>query len=99
MEEIVIEAGRADRQYFRDLWRYRELLVVLAWRDLVARYKQTIVGVAWALLRPLITMVLFTLLFHKLAKLDSVGAPYPLLVFAGTLAWQFFSSALAESGT
>jgi lipopolysaccharide transport system permease protein len=98
-DEIVIEAGGANRQYFRDLWRYRELLLVLAWRDLAARYKQTAVGVAWALLRPLLTAAIFTFLFHNLAKLGSGDVPYPLFVFAGTLAWQFFSSALGEAGT
>lgn len=94
--EIVIEPGRADRQYWRDLWAYRELFVILAWRDVTVRYKQTLIGVAWAVLRPFLTMVVFTLVFGKLAKLPSEGtAPYALMVFAGMLPWYLFSSALA----
>ena len=95
---IVIEAGRVERQYWRDLWRYRELLYFLAWRDIIVRYKQTVVGVAWSLLRPLLTMVVFTIVFGRIARLPSEGVPYPLLVFAGMLPWQFFSTALTESG-
>ena len=95
---IVIEAGRAEKQYWRDLWRYRELLYFLAWRDILVRYKQTVVGVAWSLVRPLLTMVVFTVVFGKLAKLPSEGVPYPLLVMTGMLPWQFFSNALSESG-
>jgi lipopolysaccharide transport system permease protein len=95
---MVIEAGRAGQQYWRDLWRYRELLYFLAWRDILVRYKQTVVGVAWSLVRPLLTMVVFTIVFGKLAKLPSGGVPYPLLVMAGMLPWQFFSNALSESG-
>ena len=75
---LIIEAGRAERHYWRDLWRYRELFYFLAWRDLLVRYKQTVIGVAWALLRPLLTMLVFTLVFGSLAKLPSEGgAPYP----------------------
>jgi len=95
---IVIEAGRAERQYWRDLWRYRELLYFLAWRDILVRYKQTVVGVAWSLIRPLLTMVVFTIVFGKLAKMPASGVPYPLLVMAGLLPWQFFSTALSEAG-
>jgi lipopolysaccharide transport system permease protein len=95
---IVIEAGRSETQYWRDLWRYRELLYFLAWRDLLVRYKQTVVGVAWSLIRPLLTMVVFTLVFGKLAKLPSGGVPYPLLVMTGMLPWQFFATAISESG-
>ena len=94
----MIEAGRAGRHYWRDLWRYRELFYFLAWRDILVRYKQTVVGVAWSLLRPLITMVVFTVLFGRLAKLPSESIPYPLLVFAGMLPWQFFANSFAESG-
>jgi lipopolysaccharide transport system permease protein len=95
---LVIEPGIADRHYWGDLWRYRELFYVLAWRDIAVRYKQTIIGVAWALIRPLLTMVVFTIVFGKLAKLPTEGAaPYALMVFAGLLPWQFFSSALSES--
>jgi lipopolysaccharide transport system permease protein len=98
VDEIVLEAGRAERQYWRDLWQYRELLQVLAWRDVSVRYKQTLLGIAWAVLRPFLTMAVFTIVFGKLAGLPSVGsAPYALLVFAGTLAWTFFSSALNDS--
>lgn len=96
--KLVIEAGRAERHYWRDLWRYRELFYFLAWRDILVRYKQTVVGILWALVRPLLTMLVFTLVFGKLAKLPSDGAPYPILVFAAMLPWQFFSSAFTEAG-
>lgn len=96
--ELILEAGRAERHYWRDLWRYRELFQVLAWRDLSVRYKQTVIGVAWALIRPVLTMVVFTVVFSKVAKLPSEGnAPYALMVFAGMLPWQFFSTALSEA--
>jgi lipopolysaccharide transport system permease protein len=95
--ELVIEAGRTEAQYFRDLWRYRELFYFLAWRDILVRYKQTVVGVAWALIRPFLTMVVFTVVFGRLANLPSEGdAPYPILVFAAMLPWQFFANALSE---
>jgi len=94
--ELVIEAGRTERQYWKDLWRYRELFYFLAWRDILVRYKQTVIGLAWALIRPFLTMVVFTVVFGQLAKLPSEGAPYPILVFSGMLPWQFFASALAE---
>ncbi len=95
-QELIIEAGRTERQYWKDIWRYRELFYFLAWRDILVRYKQTIIGIAWALLRPFLTTLVFTLVFSKLAKLPSEGAPYPILVFAGMLPWQFFANALAE---
>lgn len=83
---LIIEPGRAGKNYWTDLWRYRELFLILAWRDIAVRYKQTIIGVAWAVLRPLLTMVVFTSIFSTLAKLPSDGtAPYALLVFAGML--------------
>ncbi|MBD2208355.1 ABC transporter permease [Calothrix sp. FACHB-156] len=94
--ELVIEAGRTEKQYWKDLWRYRELLYFLAWRDILVRYKQTFIGMAWALIRPFLTMVVFTVVFGNLAKLPSEGAPYPILVFAAMLPWQFFSNALGE---
>ena len=94
---LVLEPGRAERHYWRDLWRYRELFYFLAWRDLLVRYKQTVIGVVWALLRPFLTMVVFTVVFGKIAGLPSGGVPYPILVFAGMLPWQFFSNALSES--
>jgi lipopolysaccharide transport system permease protein len=97
-QTLIIEAGRAERHYWRDLWRYRELCFFLAWRDLLVRYKQTAIGLVWALLRPLLTMLVFTFVFSKLAKLPSNGIPYPILVFAALLPWQFFSNAFSEAG-
>jgi lipopolysaccharide transport system permease protein len=97
-DEITIEAGRAERHYWLDLWRYRELFQVLAWRDLSVRYKQTVIGVLWALIRPVLTMLVFTIIFGRIAKLPTDGnAPYALLVFAGILPWTFFSSGLSEA--
>jgi lipopolysaccharide transport system permease protein len=99
MSQLVIEAGRTERQYWRDLWRYRELFYFLAWRDLLVRYKQTVVGISWSLIRPLLTMAILTLVFGKLGKMPSGGVPYPLLVFCGMLPWQLFSAAMTESGS
>jgi len=95
---LTIEAGRSERHYWRDLWRYRELFFFLAWRDILVRYKQTVIGIVWALGRPLITMLVFTFVFSKLAKLPSEGVPYPILVFAALLPWQFFASAFSGAG-
>jgi lipopolysaccharide transport system permease protein len=95
-QELVIEAGRTEQQYWKDIWRYRELFYFLAWRDILVRYKQTAIGVAWALIRPFLTMVVFTVVFGQLAKLPSQGAPYPILVFSAMLPWQFFSNSLSE---
>ena len=95
-KELIIEAGRTESQYWKDLWRYRELFYFLAWRDILVRYKQTAIGIAWALIRPFLTMIVFTVVFGQLAKLPSQGVPYPILVFAGMLPWQFFSNALSE---
>src|SRR5262245_7456154 len=96
--ELIIEPGRAERRYWRDLWQYRELFQVLAWRDISVRYKQTVIGAAWALIRPFLTMVVFTVVFGKLAKLPSDGtAPYALMVFAGMLPWSFFAAAVADA--
>jgi lipopolysaccharide transport system permease protein len=97
MAELVIEAGRAERQYWQDLWHYRELFYFLSWRDLLVRYKQTVVGVSWSMIRPFLTMLVLTLVFGKLGKMPSGGVPYPLLVFCGMLPWQFFSTAMTES--
>jgi len=95
---IVLEAGRSERHYWLDLWRYRELFAVLAWRDLSVRYKQTVIGVLWALIRPVLTMVVLTVVFGRIAALPSDGTtPYALMVFAGMLPWTFFSSGLAEA--
>ena len=98
MQNLVIEAGRTERQYWRDPWKYRELFYFLAWRDLLVRYKQTVIGVAWSLIRPFLTMIVLTVVFGKFGKMPSGGVPYPILVFCGLLPWQFFSTALSESG-
>jgi lipopolysaccharide transport system permease protein len=98
VQELIIEAGRAERHYWRDLWRYRELFAFLAWRDLLVRYKQTAVGVAWSLIRPFLTMVVLTIVFGNFGRMPDGGVPYPILVFCGMLPWQFFSTALSESG-
>lgn len=93
----IIEAGRTERQYWQDIWRYRELFYFLAWRDILVRYKQTAIGILWALIRPFLTMVIFTVVFGKIANLPSEGgAPYPILVFSAMLPWQFFSNSLSE---
>lgn len=97
-EQLIIEAGRTERQYWRDLWHYRELFYFLSWRDLLVRYKQTVVGVTWSLIRPLLTMIVLTVVFGKLSKMPSGGVPYPLLVLCGMLPWTFFSTAMSESG-
>jgi lipopolysaccharide transport system permease protein len=98
MQELVIEAGRTERHYWRDLWRYRELFYFLAWRDILVRYKQTVLGIAWAVIRPFLTTVAFTAVFKGIAKLSAPGGlPYPLFVMAAVLPWQFFSSSLSES--
>jgi lipopolysaccharide transport system permease protein len=96
--ELVLELGRAEKHYWRDLIRYRELFYILAWRDIAVRYKQTVLGVAWALIRPFLTMLVFTVIFGRIAKLPSEGdAPYPLLVLAGMLPWTLFATALGEA--
>ena len=94
---LTIEAGRAEANYWRDLWSFRELLFFLAWRDVLVRYKQTVIGVSWSLIRPLITMIVFTIVFGKLAGLPSEGVPYPILVLAALLPWQFFANSLSDS--
>lgn len=94
---LVIEAGRSERQYWRDLWRFRELFGMLAWRDLLVRYKQTVFGVAWSVIRPVLTMFIFTFVFSRIAKLPAGGVPYPLLVYSGLLPWQFFATAFQDS--
>jgi len=95
-EEILIEPGLGFKNYWRDLWRYRELFYILAWRDVVVRYKQTVAGAAWALIQPFLSMFIMTVIFGKIAGLPSEGgAPYPIMVFAAMLPWQFFSNALS----
>jgi lipopolysaccharide transport system permease protein len=93
---LVIEAGKTEKQYWQDIWKYRELFYFLAWRDILVRYKQTFIGIAWALIRPFLTMVVFTVIFGNIAKLPSQGVPYPILVFSAMLPWQFFSNSLSE---
>lgn len=97
--ELVLEAGRADSHYWRDLWRYRELLGFLAWRDVKVRYKQAVLGIGWALIQPLITMIIFTFIFGRLAGMPAGGVPYPLLVLAGLLPWQLFSTGLSSASS
>ena len=95
---VILENGRHERNYWSDIWRYRELFYVLAWRDVAVRYKQTIIGASWALIRPFLTMVVFTVVFSRIAKLPSDGiTPYPLMVFVGTLPWTFFSTGLTDA--
>ncbi len=94
---IQIEAGKSGKNYWKDLWRYRELFYILSWRDILVRYKQTVIGTAWSLIRPLLTMIVFTIVFGRIAKLPTDGIPYPVFVFTGLLPWQFFSTALSES--
>ena len=97
-ELIIIEAGQQERHYWRDLWRYRELFQVLVWRDLSVRYKQTVFGAVWALIRPFVTMLVFTVVFGRIAQLPSDGsAPYALMVLAGILPWTFFATGLADA--
>ncbi|MEO8002570.1 MAG: ABC transporter permease [Arenimonas sp.] len=95
---LEISADSTEKHYWKDLWRYRELFYFLAWRDILVRYKQTTLGIAWALIRPLLTMLVFTIVFSKLAKLPSGNIPYPLLILAAMLPWQFFASGVSESG-
>jgi lipopolysaccharide transport system permease protein len=98
MRELIIEPGSSSRSYWSDLWQYRELFHVLAWRDISVRYKQTVIGIAWALIRPFLTMVVFTIVFGRLAKLPSDGsAPYALMVYAGMLPWTFFSGSVTDA--
>lgn len=93
---VTVRAGEGGTSYLRSLWRHRELMLFLAWRDILVRYKQTALGVAWAIIRPVLLMVVFSALFGKMAGLPSDGVPYPLLVYAGLLPWQLFASALAD---
>jgi lipopolysaccharide transport system permease protein len=96
--DIVIEPKKSSGMFLKELWAYRELFYFLAWRDILVRYKQTVIGIAWALIRPLLIMVVFTIVFGKIAKLPSGGAPYPIMVFAAMLPWQFFATSFAEAG-
>jgi len=97
---LTIEAGKLERQYFSDLWRFRELFLFLSWRDILVRYKQTVIGILWAILRPFLTMAVFVFIFGKLGRFPSEGgAPYPIMVFAGMLPWQFFATSFSESSS
>jgi len=96
--QIIIEPGKTEKNYWKDLWHFRELFYILSWRDIKVRYKQTTLGILWAVLRPLLTMLVFTVVFGRIAKMPTDGiTPYAILVFAGLLPWQFFSNALTES--
>lgn len=97
-DELIIERGRTEKNYWKDVWRYRELFYILSWRDIKVRYKQTVIGAAWSIIRPLFTTIIFTVVFNKVAKLESPSAaPYALMVFAGMLPWQFFANSLSEA--
>ena len=99
-EELIIEAGRSEKNYWRDIWRYKELFYILSWRDIKVRYKQTVVGALWSIIRPLLTMIIFTIIFSKVAKMPAgIDAPYAIMVYAAMLPWTFFSTALAEAST
>jgi lipopolysaccharide transport system permease protein len=96
--KIIIEPGKTEKNYWKDLWRYRELFYILSWRDIKVRYKQATLGVLWAVIRPLLTMIVFTFVFGRIAKMPADGnSPYAIMVFAGLLPWQFFSNSLSES--
>ena len=94
---LIIEAGKTEKHYWIDLWRYRELFYFLSWRDILVRYKQTAIGVAWSVIRPVLTMIVFTIIFGRIAKLPSGDIPYPILVFVAMLPWQLFANSLTES--
>jgi lipopolysaccharide transport system permease protein len=95
---LVLKAGRAEQHYWHDIWAYRELFAILAWRDVAVRYKQTVIGFAWAIVRPFITMVVFTVVFGRIANLpNETSAPYPIMVFAGMLPWFLFSTILSDA--
>ncbi len=100
VQEIIIEPGRTEKNYWRDIWLYRELFYILSWRDIKVRYKQTVIGAAWSILRPLITMIIFTFIFGRVAKLPTEGAaPYAIMVYAAMLPWQFFANSLSEASS
>ncbi len=98
-EELILEAGKIEKTYWKDLWRYRELFLFLAWRDILVRYKQTAIGVIWALLRPFLSMVIFSIVFGKIAGFSKEGVPYPLVIYAALLPWQFFANTFMDSST
>ncbi|MCD6051700.1 MAG: type transporter [Verrucomicrobia bacterium] len=93
-DRVIRPSRKLEAVNFSELWFYRELFWQLAWRNVLVRYKQTAIGLAWAVLQPLLTMIIFTVLFEKVAKLPSGGAPYAMVTFAALLPWQFFSNAV-----
>lgn len=95
--DLVIEESRSSKNYWNDIWKYRELFFFLAWRDILVRYKQTVIGLAWSLLRPFLTMLVFTFIFGRLAKFPSGGIPYPIFVYVAMLPWQFFSTSFTDA--
>ena len=97
--DIIIGSGSAAKNYWKDLWRYRELFYILSWRDIKVRYKQTVVGAAWSVIRPLLTTIVFYFVFSRVAKLPNpnTSVPYILMIFTGMLPWQFFATALGEA--
>jgi len=98
--QLIIEPGKAEKNYWNDLWHYRELFYILSWRDLKVRYKQTVVGAAWGVIRPVLTMIIFSVVFGRVANMAKGSlSPYPLIVFSGLLPWQFFSTALSEASS
>jgi lipopolysaccharide transport system permease protein len=97
-DELIISPGRSEKNYWKDLWRYRELFYILSWRDIKVRYKQTFIGAAWSIVRPLLTTIIFTIVFSRVAKLNAPNnIPYALMVYAGMLPWQFFANSLSEA--
>ena len=96
--ETRIDASSTPSDYWQQVWRYRELVFFLVWRDLLVRYKQTAMGIAWVVIRPAVSALIFTVVFGRLAKLPSDGLPYPVMVLAGLIAWQFFATAVTEVG-
>jgi lipopolysaccharide transport system permease protein len=98
VNELIIEAGRSEKKYWQDLWRYRELFYILSWRDIKVRYKQTVIGALWSIIRPLLTMIIFTIIFSKIAKMPAgIDVPYAIMVYAAMLPWTFFSTSLSEA--
>jgi lipopolysaccharide transport system permease protein len=98
MPQLIIESGKSEKNYWKDIWHFRELFYILSWRDIKVRYKQTVLGAAWAIIRPVLTTIVFTVIFGKIAKLDQqTTVPYALLVYAAMLPWQFFANALTEA--
>ena len=97
--DLVVEPGRAEKNYWIDLWKFRELFFFLAWRDILVRYKQTAIGLAWSVIRPFLTMIVLTFIFGRVAKLSSEGVPYQILVYAAMLPWQFFSTSFSDASS